>query len=61
MVYNMGGAIAIELPLGISGIRLPGTLTKILNLKKAKYGLTNLFCGGGQGIAPTVNQFTRKF
>ncbi|MCP4763688.1 MAG: acetyl-CoA C-acyltransferase [archaeon] len=46
-----GGAIAIGHPLGASGIRLPATLARILIDKKAKYGLANLCCGGGQGVA----------
>ncbi|MFX1236380.1 MAG: acetyl-CoA C-acyltransferase [Promethearchaeota archaeon] len=46
-----GGAIAIGHPLGASGIRLPCTLARILNEKKAKYGLANLCCGSGQGVA----------
>ena len=46
-----GGAIAIGHPLGASGVRLPATLARILNEKKAKYGLANLCCGSGQGVA----------
>ena len=46
-----GGAIAIGHPLGASGARLTGTLARILNLEKAKYGLANLCVGGGQGTA----------
>ncbi|MBN1803307.1 MAG: acetyl-CoA C-acyltransferase [Candidatus Lokiarchaeota archaeon] len=46
-----GGAIAIGHPLGASGVRLPGTLARILVEKKAKYGLANLCCGSGQGVA----------
>lgn len=46
-----GGAIALGHPLGASGARLTGTLARILNLEKAKYGLANLCVGGGQGTA----------
>jgi acetyl-CoA C-acetyltransferase len=46
-----GGAIAIGHPLGASGVRLPATLARILNEKNAKYGLANLCCGSGQGVA----------
>lgn len=46
-----GGAIALGHPLGASGARLTGTLARILNLEKGKYGLANLCVGGGQGTA----------
>ncbi|MFX1297921.1 MAG: hypothetical protein ACFFD2_24120 [Promethearchaeota archaeon] len=46
-----GGAIAIGHPLGASGVRLPATLARILNEKKARYGCANLCCGSGQGVA----------
>ena len=45
-----GGAIAIGHPLGASGVRLPGTLARILQEKNAKYGVATLCCGSGQGI-----------
>jgi len=44
-----GGAIAIGHPLAASGIRLTGTLARILNLEGAKYGVATLCGGGGQG------------
>ncbi|MEM3139330.1 MAG: acetyl-CoA C-acyltransferase, partial [Archaeoglobaceae archaeon] len=44
-----GGAIAIGHPLAASGIRLTGTLARILNLENAKYGVATLCGGGGQG------------
>ena len=50
-VNAYGGAIAIGHPLGASGIRLPCTLARTLKVRKAKYGLANLCCGGGQGVA----------
>jgi acetyl-CoA acetyltransferase family protein len=46
-----GGAMAIGHPLGASGIRLVGTLARILKEKKGKYGLATMCEGGGQGIA----------
>lgn len=49
-----GGAIAIGHPLGASGVRLPATLARILNEKKAKYGVANLCCGSGQGVAVVI-------
>ncbi len=35
-------------------IRLTGTLARILNDKKAKYGIANACVGGGQGIAIVI-------
>jgi acetyl-CoA C-acetyltransferase len=50
-VNIMGGATAIGHPLGSSMVRLTGTLARILNDKKGKYGIATACCGGGQGIA----------
>ncbi|MCL5882235.1 MAG: acetyl-CoA C-acyltransferase, partial [Candidatus Thermoplasmatota archaeon] len=44
-----GGAIAIGHPLGATGARLVGTLSRILNEKKGRYGVATLCVGGGQG------------
>jgi acetyl-CoA C-acetyltransferase len=49
-----GGAMAIGHPLGVSGIRLVGTLARILKEKKAKYGNASMCVGGGQGIAAII-------
>ncbi len=46
-----GGAIAIGHPLAASGIRITGTLARILNIEEAKYGCATLCGGGGQGGA----------
>ncbi len=46
-----GAATAIGHPLSATGTRMPGTLARILKEKKAKYGLANMCCGGGQGTA----------
>ena len=46
-----GGSTAIGHPLGSTMVRLPGTLARILKDKKAKYGIANACCGGGQGVA----------
>jgi acetyl-CoA C-acetyltransferase len=51
IVNIKGGAISIGHPLGASGVRLPGTLARILQEKNAKYGLATLCVGGGQGVA----------
>jgi len=49
-----GGAMAIGHPLGASGIRLVGTLARILKEKKGKYGCATMCEGGGQGIAAII-------
>ena len=53
-VNVMGGSTAIGHPLGATMIRLPGTLARILKDKKAKYGIANACCGGGQGVATII-------
>ena len=49
-----GGAMAIGHPLGVSGIRLVGTLARILKEKKGTYGMATMCEGGGQGIAAII-------
>ncbi|MGD0855764.1 MAG: acetyl-CoA C-acetyltransferase [Dehalococcoidia bacterium] len=49
-----GGALAIGHPLGASGIRLTGTLSRILKEKNGKYGCATMCCGGGQGVAVII-------
>ncbi len=49
-----GGAIAIGHPLAASGIRITGTLARILNIEEAKYGCAALCGGGGQGGATII-------
>ncbi len=46
-----GGALAIGHPLGASGIRIVGTLARILKNKNAQYGLAVSYIGAWQGIA----------
>ncbi len=46
-----GGALAIGHPLGASGVRLIGTLARILKEKGGTYGSASMCCGGGQGVA----------
>ena len=50
-VNVMGGATAIGHPLGASGIRLIGTLARILDAKGGRYGVATMCCGGGQGFS----------
>jgi len=51
-----GGGVAIGHPLGATGIRLVGTLARILNEKNARYGLANACVGGGQGVATVIER-----
>lgn len=52
----MGGAIAIGHPMGATGIRLVGTLSRILEEKDARYGCATACVGGGQGVATIVER-----
>lgn len=49
-----GGAMAIGHPLGASGIRLAGTLLRILKEKGGTIGCATMCCGGGQGAATII-------
>lgn len=51
-----GGAIALGHPIGASGTRILVTLLHELKRRDAKYGLTALCIGGGQGIAMVVEK-----
>jgi len=51
-----GGAIAIGHPLAASGIRLTGTLARILEIEGARYGCATLCGGGGQGGATIIER-----
>jgi acetyl-CoA C-acetyltransferase len=53
-VNVMGGATAIGHPLGATGIRLVGTLARILKGKGGRYGLATACVGGGQGVATII-------
>jgi acetyl-CoA C-acetyltransferase len=55
-VNVMGGGTAIGHPLGATGIRLVGTLARILNHKDARYGCANACVGGGQGVATIIER-----
>ncbi len=50
-VNTKGGAIAIGHPLGASGARLAGTLSRILQQSKKERGMATLCVGGGQGYS----------
>jgi acetyl-CoA acetyltransferase len=55
-VNVMGGGTAIGHPLGATGIRLVGTLARILEARKGHYGLANACVGGGQGVATIIER-----
>ncbi|MBI5115443.1 acetyl-CoA C-acetyltransferase [Candidatus Poribacteria bacterium] len=55
-VNVMGGGTAIGHALGSTGIRLIGTLARILQKNNARYGLANACVGGGQGIATIIER-----
>jgi 3-oxoadipyl-CoA thiolase len=51
-----GGAIALGHPLGMSGARLVATATYELHERKARYALTTMCIGVGQGIAALIER-----
>jgi len=51
-----GGGVAIGHPLGASGLRLTGTLARILNIEGGRYGVANMCVGGGQGVATLIEK-----
>ncbi len=51
-----GGALALGHPLGATGIRLAGTMARILTLQKGKYACVAACIGGGQGIAMIIER-----
>jgi acetyl-CoA C-acetyltransferase len=55
-VNVMGGGLAIGHALGATGNRLVGTLARILNQKKARWGYANACVGGGQGVATVIER-----
>jgi acetyl-CoA C-acetyltransferase len=55
-VNVMGGGTAIGHPLGATGIRLTGTLARILNVNGGRYGCANACVGGGQGVATIIER-----
>lgn len=57
-VNVMGGGIAIGHALGATGIRLVGTLARILEKKQGRYGCANACVGGGQGVATIIERIS---
>ncbi|MEU6559358.1 thiolase family protein [Nocardia nova] len=54
IVNTRGGAIAIGHPLGASGGRILGTLTKVLRERNERWGVAAICIGVGQGLAVVV-------
>ncbi|MBI5252326.1 MAG: acetyl-CoA C-acetyltransferase [Desulfomonile tiedjei] len=52
----MGGGTAIGHPMGATGIRLVGTLARVLQEKGGRYGCANACIGGGQGVATVIER-----
>mgnify|MGYP006285441965 CR=1 FL=1 len=53
-VNVMGGGLSIGHAMGATGVRITGTLARILNEKKARFGLAASCIGGGQGVATII-------
>lgn len=51
-----GGAIAIGHPLGATGARLVGTMSRVLETEGGRYGLATACVGGGQGVATIIEK-----
>jgi len=51
IVNTRGGAIALGHPLGASGGRIVGTLTKVLRERNERWGVAAICIGVGQGLA----------
>jgi acetyl-CoA C-acetyltransferase len=46
-----GGSTAIGHPIAATGVRMPGTLARILKEENARYGIATMCCGGGHGTS----------
>jgi acetyl-CoA acyltransferase len=55
-VNVMGGGTAIGHPMGATGIRLVGTLARVLQERGGTYGCANACVGGGQGVATLIER-----
>ncbi len=51
-----GGGIALGHPLGATGIRLIGTLARILEAERGRFGVATACVGGGQGVATLIER-----
>jgi acetyl-CoA C-acetyltransferase len=55
-VNLFGGGIALGHPLGATGIRLVGTLARILNERGGRFGCATACIGGGQGVSVIIER-----
>jgi acetyl-CoA C-acetyltransferase len=46
-----GSGISLGHPIGATGVRMLGTLAREMRRREARYGLTTMCIGGGQGLA----------
>lgn len=53
-VNRQGGAIALGHPLGCTGAKLLATLIRILQRRRARWGLVTMCVGGGPGAAAVI-------
>ena len=51
-----GGALALGHPLGATGVRLAGTLARVLDEQDGRYGCATACVGGGQGVALIIER-----
>ena len=57
LVNVMGGGLALGHPLGATGVRLVGTLSRILKKRKDRFGCAAACVGGGQGVATILENY----
>jgi acetyl-CoA C-acetyltransferase len=55
-VNVMGGALALGHAMGATGVRLVGTLARILRRNNARWGCAAACIGGGQGTATVIER-----
>lgn len=55
-VNVMGGGVAIGHPMGATGVRLVGTLARVMEKRGGRYGCANACIGGGQGVATVIER-----
>ncbi len=55
-----GGGCAVGHPLGMTGIRLVGTLARILKQENKRYGCATMCVGGGQGATVIIENEDAK-
>ena len=55
-VNVMGGSTALGHALGSTGVRLVGSLARILQVRGGRYGCANACVGGGQGVATIIEK-----